>query len=180
MKESNIGQTGFDSIRINNMKIESLPLGQGNSAREGLADFLKTDKETKENNIIAKYPKHKLVFLESQLKECKSNIKKIKNFKKELKDQIAEYRVLISDSRFRDKEIEKYNKDNPEDKEKIKELRLKYPPYNIEALEKQIEQFNESIDRCDEVIEKEYESISEIQQILVLVKQKEMELRNIT
>jgi len=180
MKESNIGRTGFDSIRINNMKIDSLPLGQGNLAREGLAEFLKTDKETKKNNILAKFPKHKVTFLESQLKECKSNIKKIKNFKNEVKEKINEYRILVSESKFRDREMEKYDKDNEEDAKKIKELRLKYPPYDIDALEKQIEQFGHAIERCDEVIEKEYESISEIQQILVLVKQREMELRNIT
>lgn len=179
MKDNNIGQTGLDSIRINNMKIDNLPLGQGNAAREGLSAFLKTDKETKKNNILAKFPKHKADFLESQVKECKNNIKKIKEFKSSLKDKITEYRQLISDCDFREKEIEKYNKDNPEEAKKIKELRLQYPPYDVDALSQQIDQFHEAVDRCDEVIEQEYESINEIHQILVLVKQREMELRNI-
>jgi hypothetical protein len=179
MKETNIGQTGLDSLRIDGMRIGNIPLGQGNEAKEGLTDFLKTEKENLKNDILARYPKHKQDFLKSQVQECKLNIKNIKNFKSKLREQIAEYRQIIKDCDFRENEINKYNKDNPEDAEKIKQLRLKYPPYDVEALQQQIQQFEESIERCDEVIEKDYESVTEIQQILVLVEHRERELKNV-
>ena len=179
MRDKNIGLTGLESLRIDGMKIGNIPLGQGNEAREGLADFIKTEKETLRNNIIAKFPKHKKDFLEAQVKECKGNIKRIKEFKQKLKSDIQEYRQLIKNCEFREKELVKYNKDNPEDAKAMKELRLKYPPYDVEALQQQINQFEESIERCDEVIEQDFESIMEIQQILTLVQQKEKELKNV-
>ena len=46
MKDKNIGLTGLESLRIDGMKIGNIPLGQGNEAREGLADFIKTERET--------------------------------------------------------------------------------------------------------------------------------------
>ena len=56
MRDSNIGQTGLDSLRINGSKIDNLPLGQGEKAKEGLVDFIKTDKENIERVIRSKYP----------------------------------------------------------------------------------------------------------------------------
>ena len=111
MKDKNIGLTGLESLRIDGMKIGNIPLGQGNEAREGLADFIKTERETLRNNIIAKFPKHKKDFLEAQVKECKGNIKRIKEFKQKLKSNIQEYRQLIKNCEFREKELVKYDKD---------------------------------------------------------------------
>lgn len=177
MKEPNIGETGAESIRINGRRIENLPLGQGNQVKEGLREFLKTDKETKENNIIAKFPKHKRPYLEAQIRECRRNINQIKNFKRDLKNNIVEYRQLIKDCQKRDEEIAKC--DPIEDKDRINKLKREIPPYNVEAMYKQIEQFEEGIDKCDETIEQDYDSISEITSILALVEQKEKELKNI-
>lgn len=178
-KDSNIGQKGIESIRIDSNYISNLPLGQGNEAKSGLAEFIKTDKETQRNNIAAKFPKHKIEFLKAQLKECRGNIKKIKGYKQKLKDDIAEYRQLIKDCAFREAELAKYNSENPEDAPKMKELRLKYPPYNVEALQQQILQFEEGIERCDEVIESDFHSISEIEKVLTLVEHRDKELRNV-
>ena len=179
MRDKNIGQTGLESLRIDGMKVGNLPLGQGNDAREGLAAFINTEKETLRNNVSAKFPKHKKEFLEAQVRECRGNIKRIKNFKQKLKEDILEYRQLIKNCDYRENELAKYSKDNPDDADKMKELRLKYPPYDIDALQQQIVQFEEAIERCDDVIEQDYDSITEIQQILVLVEQKERELKNI-
>ena len=116
MKDKNIGQEGLSSIRINGSKIENLPLGQGESAKNGLSEFIKTDKETT---------------------------------------------------------------GNPEHSEAINELLKRFPPYNIKALEDQITQFEESIDRCNNVIEKEFESIAEFTKNLALVQQRDRELKAI-
>lgn len=179
MKDSNIGQTGVDSLRINGAKIDNLPLGQGEKAKEGLVDFLKTERENKERIIRSKYPTQRVDYLKAAIKECETNIKKIKNFKQELKDKISDYRNLIKDATTRELELAKYSRDNPEDIPKIKELNKKYPPYNVEALTEQISQFEDGIIRCDEVIEKDYNSISEIRTVLVLAEQRDRELKNI-
>ena len=69
--------------------------------------------------------------------------------------------------------------DPEQHKEQIKKIRKKTPPYNVEALNKQIEQFEESIERCDATIEQDYDSISEIREVLALAEQRDKELRNI-
>ena len=177
MKYDNIGKTGVDSLRVDGMQIGNLPLGQGNEAKEGLADFLETHHETLRNNVAAKFPKHKVEYLKSRIKECEGNIKKIKDFKQDLKAQISEYRSLIKEVGLADQQIKEL--DPEEHKEQIKKIRRKTPPYNIEALNQQIEQFEESIERCDATIEQDYDSISEIREVLALAEQRDKELRNI-
>ncbi|MEE9459782.1 MAG: hypothetical protein V3V84_08480 [Candidatus Bathyarchaeia archaeon] len=179
MKDNNKGKEGLDSLRINGSKIDNLPLGQGEKAKEGLVDFLKTDKETKENNIRAKYPKVSEEYIHATIKELNSNIQRVKGLKKDLSAKISEYRMLVTQGQVRDAQIEQLNEDNPEDAKKIKELLKQYPPYNIEALETQIGQFETSIERCDSVIEQEYESIAEFTKNLALVQQRDRELRTI-
>jgi uncharacterized coiled-coil DUF342 family protein len=179
MKHPNIGKNGAESIRINGMKIEALPLGQGHQAKEGLQEFLKTERETKRNNITAKFPKHKVEFLKAKVTECRRNIKRIRGFKSQQKELITEYRQHIRDCDQRERELSQLCADNPDDAAKMKELRLKYPPYDVDALQAQIEQFEEAIERCDSVIEQEYESISEIEGLLALVEQREKELKSV-
>ncbi len=179
MRDKNIGKEGFDSLRINGSKLDNLPLGQGEKAKLGLPDFLKTDKETKENNIRARYPKVSVDYIRGALKECNHNIERVKQMKKDLQQKIAEYTMLITQGQIRDSQIELFDKENPEHKEKIKELLKQFPPYNMKALEEQIEQFEESIERCDSVIEKEYGSIAEFTKNLALVEQRDRELKAI-
>jgi hypothetical protein len=179
MKDSNKGKEGLDSLRINGSKLDNLPLGQGEKAKEGLVDFLKTDKETKANNIKAKYPKASEEYIRGSLRELNGNISRVKGLKKNLQEKIVEYRELITQGQVRDSQIEQLNKENPEDAEKIKQLLKQFPPYNIKALEEQVTQFEQSIERCDSVIEKEYESIAEFTKNLALVQQRDRELKAI-
>ncbi len=177
MRDKNVGQEGVESLRINGSKLDNLPLGQGEKAKEGLADFLKTDRETKENNIKAKYPKVSAEYIHGVLKELKANVKRVRKMREDLKGQIFEYTTLIAQGKIRDSQIEMFNKNNPEDAEKIKQLLKQYPPYNIQALEDQINQFEQSIKRCDSVIDKEYDSIAEFTKNLALVQQRDLELK---
>lgn len=179
MRDSNKGQEGFDSLRINGSKLDNLPLGQGEQARLGLADFLKTDKETKENNIRAKYPTVSEEYIHATIRELRSNIKRVRQMKTDMTNKIAEYNALITQGKIRDAQIELLDKDNPEDAKKIKELLKQFPPYNIQALEDQIVQFEESIKRCDAVIDSEHDSISEFNKNLALVQQRDRELKSI-
>jgi len=177
MKDNNIGKTGADSLRVDGMQIGNLPLGQGNEAKEGLADFLETHHETLRNNIAAKFPKHKVEFLKARIQECEGNIQKIKNFKQDLKAKISEYRLLIKEVTLADEQIKQL--DPEQHKEQIKKIRKKTPPYNIPALNQQIVQFEDAIERCDVTIEQDYDSISEIREVLALAEQRDKELRNI-
>lgn len=177
MRDKNIGKEGLDSLRINGSKLDNLPLGQGEKAKIGLPDFLKTDKETKENNIRARYPKVSQEYIKGALEECGLNIKRVKKLKIELKAKIAEYRILITQGQIRDSQIEKFDKENPEHAKQIKELLKQFPPYNIKALEQQVFQFEESIERCNEVIEQEYGSIAEFTKNQALIEQRDRELK---
>ena len=60
--------------------------------------------------------------------------------------------------------------------EQIKAIRVNYPPYDREALEKQIEQFREGIAKADEVIATEYKSIAEFTGVLTLCRIRDEEL----
>ena len=100
-----------------------------------------------------------------------------KNLKKEMATKIDEYTNLITQSQIREAKIEQLDKDKPDDAQKIRELYKQYPPYKVEALQDQITQFKESIERCDLVIEQEYESIAEFTKNLALVKQRDTELK---
>lgn len=179
MKDKNVGQEGLNSIRINGSKIENLPLGQGESAKNGLAAFIKTDKETKENNIKAKYPKVSESYIRATLQELNDNIQRVKDLRSGMKKKITEYRILITQSQIRDSQIKFFDKENPEHNKKIKELMKQFPPYNVQALEDQITQFEESIERCNGVIEQEFESIAEFTKNLALVQQRDCELKAI-
>ena len=61
--------------------------------------------------------------------------------------------------------------------EQIKSIRVKYPPYDPEAMDAQIEQFREAILKADDVIKQEYESIAEFTGHLTLCKQRDHELK---
>ncbi len=179
MQDSNKGQEGLDSVRINGKKIDNLPLGQGEVAKVGLADFIETDKETKENNIRAKYPNVTEEYIVGTLRALNANIKRVKSLKKDLKSNIEEYTLLITQSEIREAKMEYLNSENPDDAKKIKELLKKYPPYNIPALKLQVSQFEDSIERCNAVIEQEFQSIAEFTKNLALIQQRDREIRAI-
>jgi len=179
MRDKNIGKEGLDSLRINGSKLDNLPLGQGEKAKLGLPDFLKTDKENKENNIRSRYPKVSEEYINGTIKELKANVVRVKDLRSDMKNKIEEYRILITQGKVRDAQIENLNRDNPEHLTKIKELFKQFPPYSINALENQISQFEESIEMCNEVIEQEYASIAEFTKNLALIQQRDRELRSI-
>ena len=179
MKDNNIGQEGYESVRINGTKLDNLPLGQGEKAKQGLPEFLKTDKQTKENNIKARYPKVNADYIHATLRELKANIERVKALKTDMKNKISEYTILITQGKIRDSQIEQLNKQDPDEAIKIRQLLKQFPPYNIEALESQISQFEQSIDRCNDVIEKEYASIAEFTKNLALIEQRDRELKAI-
>lgn len=175
MKETpNIGESGMKSIRIGGMKIEDLPIGESALAKMQLPLVENADREQKIKGILASAPKPSVVYLQSRIKEAHENIIRIQQMKDKETQTISEYTSLIAMCIFRDKELAK-----TDDKEKIKELNLQFPPYNVEAMEQQIVQSKETIERCDSVIAQEYASIAELHETVALCEKRDTDLKNL-
>lgn len=167
----NIGQTGRESIRIGGKKIDELPIAEGAITKLQMPAIDESIKRNKLGNIIAKYPKQTVDWVKGAIRECETTIKKVRNLKSEQQKMIDEYTSHISLCSYRDEEIAK-----TDDDEKIKELNLKFPPYNVKAMEQQIIQCKEAIERSDDVIDKEHNSIAELRELLTVCQQRDKEL----
>jgi uncharacterized coiled-coil DUF342 family protein len=184
-RDSNIGQTGVESIRIRGKRVEDLPLGQGNDAVAGLAEARETERLNKIATINKEFPPHRVDYLVSRIKECRENINRVNKSMHEQSTMINDYKGHISLCGYRDKEIEKL-RSSPESGDvvqdkikmqaKIKELRKNFPPYSVVAMEQQIVQCHEAIERCMAVIQQEQDSIAEFEGVLSLCRKRDIEL----
>ena len=178
MKErGNIGVKGVESIRIGDMKICDLPIAEGAIAKQQLPLAEDTERRNEIKNILAGYPKQSVVYLESRIKECEVNILRIGEMKAQQHAMISEYNSQISLCRFRDDEIARIDENDEEFDAKIKDLFKRFPPYKVPAMEQQIIQNSEAIERADEVIAKEYTSIADMRELKGLCEQRDMKLR---
>ena len=166
--DSNIGQVGVKSIRLKGKKIDNLPLGQGNQAKEQLPMAIENERLSKIEGINKKYPTQRIDYLSSRIVECKENIDRINGTIDEQNTIISDYKGHISMCKHRNSEVMKLSKKlssgkitDEEFNKKRNKLKKKFPPYNIEALEMQIVQCGEAIVRCKDVIEQENDSITE-------------------
>lgn len=169
---SNQGQTGFESIRLGGMSIDELPIREAALVKEQLPAVQENIKRNKLGNIIAKYPKQTVAWIEGAIRECHATMKNIRALMERQQTMIDEYTVHITLCDYRDSEIEK-----TDDEEKIKELRLKFPPYQVPAMKQQIIQCKEAIQRSNVVIDKEHDSIAELKALLVKCQQRDEELK---
>lgn len=169
---SNIGQTGLESIRIGGMKVDELPIAESALTKQQMPMVEESIKRNKLGNIIAKYPKQTVAWVEGAIRECHASIKQVRALKAGQQKMIDEYTGHISLCAYRDKEIAK-----TDDEEKIRELKLKFSPYNVKAMEQQIVQCKEAIERSDDVIDKEHKSIAELEKLLAVCKQRDEELK---
>jgi len=178
---SNLGETGVESIRINGLKVEGLPLGQGNEAVAQLPMARAAARLTKIANIRARYPKASVVYLESRVKECRENIDRIQTFKADTEKMIGEYKGHISLCAYRDKQIKiidtdtLLNENAKEEKRKV--LCCDFPPYDVVAMEQQVLQSTESLQKADGVISQEHDSIAEHNTIIMQCQQRDAELK---
>lgn len=181
-EDSNIGEIGVESIRIRGKKIENLPLGQGNEAVAGLAAARAAERLNNINTINADYPKHRIDYLLSRINECRENITRINNTIGQQSTMINDYKGHIGLCTYRDKEMAKLEDASKltlgEDdyKAQIKDLKKRFPPYNVDAMNKQIVQCNEAIERCNDVIKQENDSINEFEGVLALCRKRDIEL----
>ena len=171
----NVGQTGIASIRVGGMKLDTLPIAEAAIAKQQWSEKQAEETRNKIQDILGKYPKPTVLYLESRITECQENIQRIKKLKSEQDQMISDYSAHISMCKYRDTELEKL--DPERDREEVKKLKIKYPPYNVDAMRQQIEQCKEAILRCDVVVDAENKSIAELSGVLSLCKQRDAELK---
>jgi len=126
---------------------------------------------------LAGYPKQSVAYLNSRITESEQNILRIGDMKTQQHAMISEYNSQISLCRFRDEEIMRIDEDDKERDTKIKELFKRFPPYQVPAMEQQIIQSAEAIERADGVIAKEYSTIAEMRELKGLCEQRDIKLR---
>lgn len=174
---------GVDSIRIRGKRIEELPLGTGNEAKAQLPLAIEQERLNAIATVNAEFPKHRIDYLLSRVKECEENKDRMHKTIEQLSTMSSEYKGQIKMCEHRDYEIAKLRKahgspgNTTEVRDAgIKALKKQFPPYNVEAMETQIVQNGEGIGRCREVIEAEDASIKEFTEVLTLCRQRDKEL----
>lgn len=181
MKEKpNIGEVGLDSIRIGGMKLDTLPIAEAAITQQQWPAKVAEVKRQEIEKIIAEYPKQKISYLQSRVYECEDSISKIQKLKADQSAMINDYTSQIGLCKFRDREIAKLEQTcTSKDvlKQSIAELKRKYPAYDVKAMEQQIEQCKEAIERADNVIKEEYDTIADLKELITHCKIRDDKLK---
>jgi len=171
---------GVESIRIKGQRIEELPLGQGNEAKEQLPLAIEDERLAAIETVNAEYPNHRVDYLVSRIKECEENKDRMQTTIEQLNTMTSEYMGQIKMCEHRDKEIERLQESSDASPGQVeagvRELRRQYPPYDVKAMKLQIVQNGEGIERCKAVIVAEDASIKEFTEVLTLCRQRDKEL----
>ena len=174
----NIDIVGIKSIRLGGMKLNDLPIAEAASVRYQIPLAEDTQRQNKINNLMKKYPTQRVDYLKNRVAECEANIVNVNEMKARELQLISDYTSQLSLCKFRDSEVDKLD-ESEESKKTRKELFKKFPPYDVVAMETQIEQSKAALVRADQVIAAEHDSIAEFREHTVLCERRDMELRNL-
>ena len=174
MKDT-IGVTGIESLKLGGMSVDELPIAEAAITKEQLPQFLKSVKDNEIEAIKGKYPKQTLAWVDGAIRECEGNLSNMRRLITEQSDIINNYSAQISLCEHRDKLLK--DLDPEKDKDRIKELNIQFPPYNVDAMRQQIKQCKEAIVRSNDVIDQEHESIARLKSLRVKCEQRDNELR---
>ena len=174
---SNVGETGVESIRLGGHKIENLPIRERHLALDQMPKVNAMSRKGQIDNIRARYPKQSIAWVDGTLRECDNNLVRIRDFIGEQEKMTNEYMGQISLCKHRDKEIAKL--DPEKDIDAIKKLRLQFPPYNVEAMQNQIKQNREAVNRADVVIDTEHNSIAELKALHKQLEERDRKLKTL-
>lgn len=170
-RNSNIGETGVSSIRIKGQRIEDLPLGLGNKAKDQLVDAIETERLNAIAEVNAKYPHQRVDYLSARINECEMNKNRMKGFIADTQGRISEYQQLIMNCNVRDRLLK--SADDPEER---KAIYREWGRWDKDELGNQIEQFRKAIEDCENVIKQEDEAIREHTEVIGLCRQRDKEL----
>lgn len=171
---SNEGQTGVQSIRFCGMTVDQLPIAENAIIRQQMPDIIKADRQNTIVNIKAKYPKQSVAWIDGAIRECEDTIRNVRKLKDSQQKMISDYTGLISLCKHRDNELKKTTSEK-----EIKQIKTKFPPYNVKAMKVQIQLSNDAIFRSDDVVDKEHKSISELRELRVECVNRDNELKKL-
>jgi hypothetical protein len=164
---SNIGETGVKSIRLKGKRIEELPLGTNNEAKEQLVDAIETERLNAIAEVCAKYPTQRIDYLTARINECEANKNNMRKMITDTYGRIQEYQGLVMQCEVRDKMLAELPCAI------CKQVELEHRGDERHVYEKQDE---EALQRFEDVIKAEDESIKEHMQVITLCKQRDIEL----
>lgn len=173
---SNVGQSGVDSIRIGGMTRDTLGMAEAALTNQQWPSAVASNAQQEIENLKSQYPKGAISYYNSRRAECFENIKRVQDLKTQQDTMIEEYNGHIALCKHREKLIADID---PEDRDAIKAVNKQYPPYSVEAMEQQLVQCREAIQRCDDVVAAEYDSISELDKAIERCKIRNVELQKL-
>lgn len=173
--KSNVGVDGVDSLRIDGMALDDLPMVPAAHAKEQLPEFIRTSKQSVIDSVKARYPKQSIAWVDGALREVNANIQRCRELVARTEASINEYSGLIALCRHRDKALMPLRAG--QDDEEIRKLKKQFPPYNLKAMKTQVGQFKATINRCNEVIDKEHQTIAELHELRGSCQRRDDELR---
>jgi len=186
---SNRGEMGVKSIRLHGMRIEELPLGLGNQAKAGIPLALDNERLQEIDNVIASYPRVTVEYLEARVTESQTSMQDFIRTKQETKQKIAEYRALIQQCEgkksLRDLEPEIQAVQKRDDLDlagkvaAIKALKVGTSQYDAAQLTQQITQFEEGIERLDNAIQAENDSIAKLRETKGMIAIRDLQLKRL-
>lgn len=157
---SNIGEIGPESLRLGGRTIDQLPIAEAAHAKQGMPDFLKSERQNQIERIKGAYPKQTLAWIDGTIRECTHNLGRVRDLIGGQNKMINEYMGQIHLCKHRDKLLEK-----TEDPDEIKALKKQFPLYDVQAMKQQVKQCREAINRSNVVIDKEHDSIAELKKL---------------
>ena len=180
---SNIGETGVESIRLKGMKVEELPLAFAAHVAPQIKLAEDTERKNKIAGILKRYPDQRTGFLEARIQECKDNQGNMARLIGEQNQMITDYKGHIAMTKHRNEEMEKFERwrdegriSEDEFKAERRALNKRFPPYDLDRLQAQIDLCHENIARAERVSRQESDAIEELGRVKGQTQQRDAEL----
>lgn len=171
---NNIGLYGPESLRLKGKTVDQLPIREARLTLDQLPLVNTVHRQNQIEDVKAKYPHQTIAWCDGAIRECKGNMYNVRSLRSDTERQINEYMAIISLCKLRDKKLATAKTD-----EQRKELSEDFPPYDVKAMKQQVSQFRQTINRCDEVIDKEQESISELVKLRAKCEERDLKLKSL-
>lgn len=180
-KSSNIGETGVASIRLKGQRIEDLPLGTGNQAKEQLVDAIETERLNAIAEVKAQYPHQRVDYLSARINECEQNKARMRKMMAETQARIQEYQGLMMKCGVRDQllaDLEDLGEriTGDEYKDRRRKILNEWGRWQESALAEQIELDKQALERFENVIAQEDASIKEHSEVISLCRERDKKL----
>ena len=174
----NKGIIGPDSLRLGGMKVDELPFAAAHQTKGQLPEFYATEKLNKMARIKANSPKQSVDWCNGAIRECEGNMVNVRGLRGQAEGQIEKYKALISQCKRRDRKVAEAEAQGKTEDE-IKVIKKGFPLYQVKPMKHQIGQFRATINRCDNVIEKEKQSIKEVRELRAACAERDRQLKEL-